>query len=117
VRSGDRAAEIELVTLIYHDLRMMARIFLRNESRGHSLQPTALVHEVLMRLLCGAEIERQNRGHFFSVASRQMRHILVDHAPGAKARKRTGGLKRLSFDAVKLVSEENWDVFWPSIRL
>jgi RNA polymerase sigma-70 factor (ECF subfamily) len=78
VRSGDRSAEIELLPLIYHDLRMMARSLMRNETRGHSLQATALVHEVLMKLLCGTAIEWQNRAHFFALASRQMRRILVD---------------------------------------
>jgi RNA polymerase sigma-70 factor, ECF subfamily len=109
VRSGDRSAEIELIPLIYQDLRLMARSLLRNEAPGHSLQATALVHEVLMKVLCGTIVEWQNRAHFFAVASRQMRRILVDHARGSKAQKRTGALNRLPLEAVILVKEENWD--------
>jgi RNA polymerase sigma-70 factor (ECF subfamily) len=108
VKAGDRSAEIQLVPLIYQDLRAMARSFLRREHRGHTLQATALVHEVLMKLLFGAVVEWQDRGHFFSLASRQMRRILVDHARSTKASKRTGGLRRLPLDAVSLATEENW---------
>jgi RNA polymerase sigma factor (TIGR02999 family) len=108
VKTGDRSAEIQLVPLIYQDLRAMARSLLRREHRGHTLQATALVHEVLMKLLCGAVVEWQDRGHFFSLASRQMRRILVDHARSTKATKRTGGLRRLPLDAVSLATEENW---------
>jgi RNA polymerase sigma factor (TIGR02999 family) len=108
VKSGDRTAEIELVPLIYQDLRVMARSLVRHEIRGHSLQATALVHEVLMKLLCGTVVEWQDRGHFFALASRQMRRILVDHARSAKAKKREGSLKRLPLDAVTMATEEKW---------
>src|SRR5262249_204579 len=108
VKSGDRSAEIALVPLVYQDLRTMARSLLRREHHGHTLQATALVHEVLMKLLCGAIVEWQDRGHFFSLASRQMRRILVDHARSTKATKRTGGVRGVSLDVVSLAKQENW---------
>lgn len=86
----DRALE-RLVPLVYRELRSLAASHLRGERQGHTLQPTALVNEVFLRLLDGREVVWQNRTHFFALAARMMRHILVDHARARLAEKRGGG--------------------------
>ena len=88
MRDGDHDAGERFVTLVYSDLRRLAAYYFRQEAPGHTLQPTALVHEVFIRLSAGKPIEWQNRAHFFAVAARQMRRILVDHARRRKALKR-----------------------------
>jgi RNA polymerase sigma factor (TIGR02999 family) len=90
-QGGDAAALERLLPLVYEELRRLARAQLRGERRGHTLQATALVHEVYLRLLgmeCGTP---QNRTHLFAVAGRLMRQVLVDHARKKRARKRGGG--------------------------
>ncbi len=79
-RSGDRDAGATLIALAYDDLRRMARQFLRQERQGHTLQPTAVANEAFIRLLGSDPTAWQDRHHFFAIASRQMRHILIDHA-------------------------------------
>jgi RNA polymerase sigma factor (TIGR02999 family) len=86
----DRALE-ELVPLVYEELRSLAASHLRGERADHTLQPTALVNEVFLRLLDGRNVSWQNRTHFFALAARMMRHILVDHARARVAKKRGGG--------------------------
>jgi RNA polymerase sigma factor (TIGR02999 family) len=86
----DRALE-KLVPLVYRELRSLAASQLRGERPAHTLQPTALVNEVFLRLLDGREVVWQNRTHFFALAARMMRHILVDHARARLAEKRGGG--------------------------
>ena len=97
----DRALE-KLVPLVYRELRSLAASHLRGERQGHTLQPTGLVNEVFLRLLDGREVVWQNRTHFFALAARMMRHILVDHARARLAEKRGGGavplLLKASFD-------------------
>ena len=93
----DRALE-KLVPLVYRELRSLAAAQLRSERPAHTLQPTALVNEVVLRLLDGREVVWQNRTHFFALAARMMRHILVDHARARLAQKRGG-------DAVPLLIE------------
>ncbi len=90
--SGARAtseAYDRLVPLVYGELRRLARGQLRREQAGHSLQPTALVHEAYLRLV-KADVDWQNRTHFLSVAARVMRRILVEHARARQAAKRGG---------------------------
>jgi RNA polymerase sigma factor (TIGR02999 family) len=84
---GDREAFDDLVPLVYQDLRRIAQAYLRRESRTHTLQPTALIHEAYMRL-AESQTGYESRQHFFAIAARVMRQILVDHARGRAAAKR-----------------------------
>src|SRR5215469_15392175 len=92
VNAGDRAAFDNLVPLVYQELHRIAEGYLRRESRHHTLQPTALIHEAYLRLAEYGGADYQNRKHFFAVAARVMRQILVDHARGRQAAKRGAGL-------------------------
>lgn len=93
----DRALE-KLVPLVYRELRSLAASHLRGERAAHTLQPTALVNEVFLRLLDSRAVVWQNRTHFFALAARMMRHILVDHARARVAEKRGGGAFPAPFD-------------------
>jgi RNA polymerase sigma factor (TIGR02999 family) len=98
---GDQAAHSRLVAAVYEDLRRVARRRLRAERVDHSLAPTALVHEAYMRLVDFRRVQWQNRAHFFAIAARVMRQILVDHARAHAAAKRGGvGWKVLLGDHV-----------------
>jgi RNA polymerase sigma factor (TIGR02999 family) len=88
---GDTAALDRLVPLLYDDLRRVARGHLRREDPGHTLQPTALVHEVFLRLVDVDRMTVKSRTHFFALSARLMRQILVDHARRRQAGKRGGG--------------------------
>jgi RNA polymerase sigma factor (TIGR02999 family) len=90
------AAEAELLSLVYDDLRRRAAGYMRRERSGHTLQPTALVHETFMRLRY-QDCDWQNRSHFFGVAAQQMRRILVDHARKRNAQKRAVMEDRVTF--------------------
>ncbi len=83
-----------MVHAVYEELRKLANAYLGRERPGHTLQPTALVHEVYMRL-AGAEAGWSGRGHFFGAAAQAMRRILVEHARGKAAAKRGGGRQRV----------------------
>lgn len=96
--SGEPHASDELLTFIYDDLRRIARERLSRERDGHTLQPTALVHEAYLRLTDGAAIQWQGRAHFFNLAARAMRRILVDHARSRQANKRGGSQQRVPLD-------------------
>jgi len=98
---GDRDALNQLLPVVYAELRRMAARQLRSERVGHTLQPTALVHEVYLRLVDQRNVDWQNRAHFFGVAAQVMRRILVDHARRQRAAKRGGGLPRVSIDEAK----------------
>lgn len=97
-RSGDREALDSLMPLVYEELRQLARHYLRQERPGHTLQSTALVHEAYVRLLGQDPPQWQNRAHFFGVAARVMRQILVDHARSSRAAKRGGDSLKLTLD-------------------
>jgi RNA polymerase sigma-70 factor, ECF subfamily len=88
---GDQAALDELAPLVYRDLHQRARNYLRSERPDHTLQPTALIHEAYLRLANDSPPEWNGRAHFFAVASRVMRQILVDHARRHSAHKRGSG--------------------------
>lgn len=90
VRNREKGAEDNLLPLIYSELRRLARLKLRHERSDHTLQATALVHEAYVRLLGQEGGAWQNRAHFFGVASRVMRQILIDYARQRKAKKRGG---------------------------
>lgn len=89
-RQGNQAAGEEAFAMVYQELRRLAQYYLRQERSNHTLQATALVHEVYLRLFGEAEIEWENRAHFFRVAGRQMRRILVDYGRAGRAEKRDG---------------------------
>ena len=105
-RTGDSAALADVFPLIYDELRRLAQRQLRREPDGHTLSPTALVHEAYMRLIDYTRTEWANRAHFMAVASTAMRRILVDHARGHRSLKRGGALKRVSIDSIELGAEE-----------
>jgi RNA polymerase sigma-70 factor (ECF subfamily) len=88
---GDLRARDDLLPLVYRELKRRAAGYLLQERHGHTLQPTALVHEAYLRLAGGNQIAWQNRAHFFGMAAQVMRHILVDHARTNQAAKRPGG--------------------------
>jgi RNA polymerase sigma factor (TIGR02999 family) len=87
---GDQSALNELMPLVYAELRKLADSYLRRERSGHTLQPTALVHEAWIRLVRQDEKSFQNRHRFFAMAAQMMRQILVDHARRVNAQKRGG---------------------------
>lgn len=87
---GNQNALDELMPLIYRELRQLAAAYLRRERLSHTLQPTALVHEAYVRLVDQSSPNWENRSHFFGVAARLMRQILVDHARRRHAAKRAG---------------------------
>jgi RNA polymerase sigma factor (TIGR02999 family) len=97
---GDPGARDELLPLVYGELRRVARQHLRHERPGHTLQPTALVHETYMKLVDLRRVRWQSRAHFFAVAAQLMRRILVDHARGRAAAKRGGGMKAVTLEVV-----------------
>jgi len=103
---GDRAAFDELVPLVYDELHRVAGRHLRHERPDHSVQPTALVHEAYLKLIDQRRVQWKNRAHFFGVAARLMRRILVDHARNRRAAKRGGGEPRLTLDEADAVPLE-----------
>jgi len=86
--NGDNAAGERVLALAYSELRRVAAVHFRYERTGHTLQPTAIVNEVFLKLLRGRRVQWQNRAHFFKVFARQVRRLLVDHARRRKAQKR-----------------------------
>jgi len=105
-RQGDREAEAQLVPLVYAELRRLASRCLHRERGDHTLQPTALVHEVFLRLTKNDQPPWQDRAHFFGVAARLMRQILVDYARRHRSRKRGGEFEKLTLDAVLAFTPE-----------
>ena len=93
-RAGDQTALERLTPLVYDRLRRLASHYVRRERAGQTLQRTALVHEAYVRLVEGAAIDWQDRGHFFAIAAQVMRRILVDAARARGAEKRGGQLER-----------------------
>jgi RNA polymerase sigma factor (TIGR02999 family) len=96
--SGNPDAQEELLPLVYDELRRRAAGQLRRDRRGHTLQPTALVHEAYLRLVGQRDVAWQCRSHFFALASRMMRRILVDHARARAAGKRPDAALRVTLD-------------------
>jgi len=98
--NGDPTALDELLPLVYGELHRQAERFMRSQTPGHTLQVTGLVHEAYLRLVNQEGAEWQGRAHFFGVAGKAMRSILVDHARARGAAKRGAGAQRLSLGAV-----------------
>jgi RNA polymerase sigma factor (TIGR02999 family) len=89
--SGDKAALDEIIPLVYQELRQIARGYLSHEPAGHTLQPTALIHEAYLRMVQQSHPNYSSRAHFYGVSARIMRQILVDHARRHQAKKRGAG--------------------------
>jgi RNA polymerase sigma factor (TIGR02999 family) len=102
-----RVSQAELFPVVYGQLRELARQHMASERTGHSLQPTALVHEAWLRLGGNDAVTWQGRAHFFGSAAEAMRRILVDHARSRNAQKRAGGFTRLPLDAVELAAADD----------
>ena len=98
--SGERGDQEALMKAIYDDLRRLAVSHMSSERPDHTLQPTALVHEAYLKLVGQHSTDWADRLHFFSVASRIIRRILIDHARERRAQKRGGAADRVSMDAV-----------------
>jgi RNA polymerase sigma factor (TIGR02999 family) len=93
-RQGDEAARDALLPMVYDELRRIASRQMAREREGHTLQPTALVHEAWLRL-SGADLDLKDRAHFLAIAARVMRQVLVQHARGVNAEKRGAGVPRV----------------------
>lgn len=98
---GDQKALDRLMPLIFDQLRRQAGVYLRQERRNHTLQPTALVNEVYLKMVDQERIQWQDRAHFYAVAARFMRRILVDHARAVRAEKRGSGAEHVTFDEAR----------------
>jgi len=106
LRGGGPEVSAQIVDLIYGELRRIAGAQMRRERPSHTLQPTAVVHEAYMRLVGDQEIEWQNRAHFFALAARTMRRVLLDYARQRRAERRGGeGAKKVDIDAELLVGD------------
>ncbi len=101
---GDNAALTELTPLVYEDLRRLAHRHMGGQRPDHTLQTTALVHEAYLRLADQTNPNWQTRAHFFAVAARAMRQILVDYAKRYRSQKRGGGALKIELDEAALVS-------------
>jgi RNA polymerase sigma factor (TIGR02999 family) len=109
--SGREEARDELLALVYEPLRAIAGRHLHREREGHTLQPTALVHELYLKLIDQRQVAWNDRAHFFAVAAQVMRRILVDHARRKKSEKRGGDLMPVTIGAALDVAVvENFDV-------
>ena len=101
-KNGDQNALTDLVPLIYEELRSLARVHLHRERRDHTLQATALVHELFIRLMSDRQpVDWQNRSHFFGIAARVMRQLLMAHARRHDAIKRGGEVEHVRVDDVR----------------
>jgi RNA polymerase sigma factor (TIGR02999 family) len=103
---GDQAAFAQLSEQVYPELRLIARRYMRNERHTNTIQATALVHEVYLRLLDVNRVEWHERAQFFAMAAQMMRRILVDSARARGADKRGGGAITVELDLAGLVSNE-----------
>lgn len=108
-RGGNQMALDRLMPLVYDELRRLAQHQMRYERPGHTLQATALVNETYLRLV-NIEVSWQDRAHFFAVAARLMRRMLVDHARGHQRAKRDGGAKVSLTEALEVLSQPASDL-------
>lgn len=107
---GDRTAFDEVMPAVYDELRRLSAIHLRGERPGHTFTPTELISEVYLRLADGAQLEFVDRAHFFAIASRCMRQILVDHARKRSAQKRGAGERPVEFDETRVAIDRPGDL-------
>jgi len=104
--AGDQQALSALMPIVYDELRRLATSYLRRERPGQTIQATALVHDVYLRLLKDSQLAWQSRAHFFGIAARSMRQILIERARGRAAAKRGGGQIRVTFEPGLAVAGE-----------
>jgi RNA polymerase sigma-70 factor (ECF subfamily) len=104
---GDQAAFDQLASIVYTELRRLARRYMAHERPDHTLQPTALVNEAYMRLANFRTLHWKNRIHFFAISAQVMRHVLVDFARSRERRKRGGTSRRLSLGACDSLAVEH----------
>jgi RNA polymerase sigma factor (TIGR02999 family) len=110
-QNGDKKALDEITPLLYEELRGLARYFLSAERAGHTLQPTALVHEAYMRLVGQHAVDWRNRAHFLGVAATMMRRILINYAEARNAAKREAHAQAVSLDeALRITADDSLDV-------
>jgi RNA polymerase sigma factor (TIGR02999 family) len=102
IESGDAKAADQLLPLVYEELRRLAASRMANEAAGHTLQPTALVHEAWLRLVGDQTPKFENRAHFFVAAAEAMRRILIDRARQKRAVRHGGGQQRVELEQVEL---------------
>jgi RNA polymerase sigma-70 factor (ECF subfamily) len=105
-RGGDRAALDQLVSIVHHELRRLARHYMRGERDGHTLQTSALINEAYLRLIDHTNIDWQNRAHFFGVAAQAMRRVLVDHARARGYQKRGAAAQVVELKEAAMLAEE-----------
>jgi RNA polymerase sigma-70 factor (ECF subfamily) len=112
IRRGDKGAEEQLIPIVYKELRKMAANVMKRERPGHTLQPTAVVNEAYLRMMGGSDLTPENRAHFFGIAARSMRQVLVDHARNKLAGKRGGeGQRRVEMeDGFALTAQQSAEV-------
>ncbi len=103
---GEPEALDQLMPLVYEELRGLARGYLRRERADHTLQPTALIHEAYLRLVGGTPIPWEGRAHFYGIAARIMRQILVQHARARQAAKRGGREEHIGLEATVIAAEQ-----------
>jgi RNA polymerase sigma factor (TIGR02999 family) len=108
VQQGDRQATEELLPVVYDELRNLATRRMAGEAAGHTLQPTALVHEAWLRLVRTPDQTWQNRAHFFRTAAECMRRILIDHARRKQQVRHGGGLERVSLEGIDVADDHDW---------
>jgi RNA polymerase sigma factor (TIGR02999 family) len=102
---GDQEALDRLMPLVYGELRRLAQSYMRRERAGHTLQTTALIHEAYLRLIDAGQVRLESRTHFFAVASRLMRQILVDFARSRGYQKRGGDAQQVSLDEALVIGQ------------
>jgi len=103
--NGNQAALDQLMPLVYTELRQLAHRYMRRERLGHTMQTTALIHEAYLRLVDQTKVRWENQAHFFGIAARLMRQVLIEHARSHARAKRGGGAVTLSLDEAALVSQ------------
>ncbi len=108
-KNGDSEALDELMPIVYRELRRLAGRLLAAERPGHTLSATALVHEAYLRLV-DADIDWQDRAHFYAIGARVLRRILVDHAKTRNRQKRGGGVEKIPLDEAILIGSEAADI-------
>jgi len=109
VQQGDPKAAEELLPLVYEELRRLAAQKMANAAAGHTLQPTALVHEAWLRLGGDQQLRWQNRAHFFAAAGEAMRRILIEKARRRRRRRHGGGQERVDLDEIEIAAPEDDD--------
>ena len=109
IEQGDPKAADQLLPLVYEELRKLAAQKMAHEPAGHTLQPTALVHEAWLRLVGSGHHQWNTRGHFFAAAAEAMRRILIEAARRKRSHRRGGGLERVDLDESEILLERPAD--------